>query len=64
MPTTVDGGWKARDALLCPQVQYIIRWICAFLASDPSNAAKHGLSAYIVFANEQSDKIREENPCI
>lgn len=31
--------------------------------SDP-NAPKRGLSAYMFFANEQRDRVREENPGI
>lgn len=31
--------------------------------TDP-NAPKRGLSAYMFFANEQRDKVREENPGI
>ena len=31
--------------------------------ADP-NAPKRGLSAYMFFANEQRDKVREENPGI
>lgn len=31
--------------------------------SDP-NAPKRGLSAYMFFANEQRDNVREENPGI
>ena len=33
------------------------------LAKDP-NAPKRGLSAYMFFANEQRDNVREENPGI
>ena len=33
------------------------------LHSDP-NMPKRGLSAYMFFANEQRDKVREENPGI
>jgi hypothetical protein len=31
--------------------------------TDP-NAPKRGLSAYMFFANEQRDKVREDNPGI
>jgi hypothetical protein len=31
--------------------------------TDP-NAPKRGLSAYMFFANDQRDKVREENPGI
>jgi hypothetical protein len=33
------------------------------ITADP-NAPKRGLSAYMFFANEQRDKVREENPGI
>jgi hypothetical protein len=33
------------------------------LTTDP-NAPKRGLSAYMFFANEQRDNVREENPGI
>lgn len=36
---------------------------CADLMLDP-NAPKRGLSAYMFFANDQRDKVREDNPGI
>jgi len=38
-------------------------WTDARLPPDP-NAPKRGLSAYMFFANEQRDNVREENPGI
>ena len=37
--------------------------VCAELDIDP-NAPKRSLSAYMFFANEQRDTVREENPGI
>ena len=34
------------------------------LTSTDPNAPKRGLSAYMFFANEQRDKVREDNPGI
>lgn len=38
-------------------------WVHFLTAADP-NAPKRGLSAYMFFANEQRENVREENPGI
>lgn len=58
-----DGGKKKKGGLcLCPSnLQEILTDQGHF--PDP-NAPKRGLSAYMFFANEQRDNVREENPGI
>jgi hypothetical protein len=56
-----DGGKKKKglSRSLSPNIQVSI----ADFAPDP-NMPKRGLSAYMFFANEQRDVVREENPGI
>lgn len=58
-----DGGKKKKGELSC-----CLDHVHCILADqghlpDP-NAPKRGLSAYMFFANEQRDNVREENPGI
>ena len=52
-------GKKKKGTSDAPHVLEEIRW----QAADP-NAPKRGLSAYMFFANDQRDTVREENPGI
>lgn len=51
------GGKKKKGATL-------MRLLAESANSVDPNAPKRGLSAYMFFANEQRDKVREENPNI
>ena len=54
-----DGGKKKKGNVYSQSIPCrITNWI-----PDP-NAPKRGLSAYMFFANEQRDNVREENPNI
>ena len=53
-----DSGKKKKGMFMC-----FVMSILILTASDP-NAPKRGLSAYMFFANDQRDKVREENPGI
>ena len=56
-----DGGKKKKGALKLHVAD--LTDPVADLSPDP-NMPKRGLSAYMFFANEQRDKVREENPNI
>ena len=51
------------SCLSCSRVLHWIQERLADLNPDP-NAPKRGLSAYMFFANEQRENVREENPGI
>lgn len=51
-----------RDAFLRAFPRACIRLVLT-MTTDP-NAPKRGLSAYMFFANEQRENVREENPGI
>jgi hypothetical protein len=54
-----DGGKKKKGKpLTCIQL------LTVMLTSTDPNAPKRGLSAYMFFANDQRDKVREDNPGI
>jgi hypothetical protein len=54
-----DGGKKKKGKqLTCIHLRTLM------LTSIDPNAPKRGLSAYMFFANEQRDKVREDNPGI
>jgi hypothetical protein len=56
--TKADSGKKKKgENITCFDHWFILT------VTDP-NAPKRGLSAYMFFANEQRDKVREENPGI
>ena len=56
--TKADGGKKKKGKL---HVRPFSK--PALIRVDP-NAPKRGLSAYMFFANEQREKVREDNPGI
>ena len=54
-----DGGKKKKGKpLTC------IHLLTVMLTLTDPNAPKRGLSAYMFFANDQRDKVREDNPGI
>jgi hypothetical protein len=54
-----DGGKKKKgEQLTCDDL------LASMLTSIDPNAPKRGLSAYMFFANDQRDKVREDNPGI
>lgn len=57
-----DGGKKKKGKSNLPCRRRCLALI-ANSSSDP-NMPKRGLSAYMFFANEQRDKVRDENPGI
>lgn len=56
---TGTGGRKKKGELCCP----LLLSPANKCLTDP-NAPKRGLSAYMFFANDNRDKVREENPGI
>ena len=55
-----EGGKKKKGKFIS---MLRITFSLADMSPDP-NAPKRGLSAYMFFANEQRDNVREENPGI
>lgn len=53
-----DSGKKKKGKFLCSAT------LAPILTETDPNAPKRGLSAYMFFANDQRDKVREENPGI
>ena len=58
-----DGGKKKKGELSCYLNSLLLNYSRLTYHPDP-NAPKRGLSAYMFFANEQRDNVREENPGI
>ena len=57
--TKADGGKKKKGkSLTCFHIE------SPMLTDADPNAPKRGLSAYMFFANEQREKVREDNPGI
>lgn len=60
------GSWRLQlycAATMLPLCTCAMPKIVPLMAPDP-NAPKRGLSAYMFFANEQRENVREENPGI
>ena len=53
--------WQEEERHAPPPTSSPAQWLSTII--DP-NAPKRGLSAYMFFANEQRDTVREENPGI
>lgn len=57
-----DGGKKKKGESICRPID--LTAVTANASPLDPNMPKRGLSAYMFFANDQRDKVREENPGI
>ena len=57
-----DGGRKKKGTF--SDLLFIVSTIFKLTSLQDPNQPKRGLSAYMFFANEQRDKVREDNPGI
>lgn len=57
-----DGGRKKKG--MSSNLLIVLSTILKLISLPDPNQPKRGLSAYMFFANEQRDKVREDNPGI